>query len=994
MNGRDRPAGAPAGAIPACPSCQTAVDAAARFCPTCGALQAAGPAAAETLWEAGERRHLAVLFCDLVGSTELATRIDPEDFGQLLEHLQDGCAAAIAAHAGYVAQYLGDGVVAYFGYPTARENPVADAVRAACRIHAAVAAVAGPESTRLAVRIGIAHGLVVVGAVASRDGRANVVGDTPNLAARLQAIAPPGGTVLSEPACRRIAGVCATRAYGVHALKGFDAPVRAHLVVSATADAGDAPVGAAALPFVGRDGERAALDRALRDAAAGRGRVVAVTGEPGVGKSRLVATFCGGLPADASLRCIRASERHQNSPLYPVLRWLESAAAVGSEAAGPAVRHRLQPFLAGVLPADAAADAYELLGEVLDLDPPQARTGHLTSAQRRERTLDLLVRLVVDADRAGPVVILVEDAHWLDPTSRAWLHALGGRIPERAAMVLVTTRDVGAAPDGAERLDLGPLAAADARQLIAGLIPSDAATEAVLARAEGIPFYLEAFARTLANHGAGGAGGDAAAGTIPSSLQDLVLARLDAVPAARRVAQAGSVLGRTFSAGVLAAVMRERRSTVEAALAELERARLLVSAGDGTWAFPHALIREAAYEVLLKRVRQRLHARVAEILIAGTELGTAAREPETVAHHLTYGGAPAQAAGYWRAAGERALAKAAYAEAVHHLRGGLACLAAADTSDAVLELHLQAALGTALTQLHGFAAEAVEAAFARAEALCDAHTHLPDAERFHVLWGVWALRITRGEIPAARALAARLGALAERLDDPDLRVLADAAAVPSAYYAGDHRAALAACDAVLARYAPARHARQALTYTIDAKLLAVMFGALAAWACGDAGRHARLDAAIEDQLTALQMPFLVPYARCMQAMQRVLAGRSADAGPLIDRAEAVAGDLALGFWQVAARLWRGAAMILDGDARTGVAVLETALKTYEAIGAVTVTPYLRAVLARGYAMLGADAAAAAMGAEARAAIAERGELCHEAEIRALLAHAGVGAQGR
>jgi class 3 adenylate cyclase len=981
----------------ACTACHAALDGPVRFCPHCGAKQPEGGAAPGGMWKASERRHLAIMFCDIVGSTPLSQTLDPEDLGRLYELFQARSREAIEASNGYLAQVMGDGVMAFFGFPDLRENPVEDAIHAALALRRAVDDQSlAADLPPLRVRIGIADGPVVVGDLASHDGRPSVVGETPNLAARLQTVAPPGGIAISNAARRRVGGLFRFSAIGKATLKGFASPIEALLVE------GEAPArtryGAlrrdGAVPLLGRDAELAALERAFATALTepAAGRVALIQAEPGLGKSRLAEALADRLEGVNAV-WIGGSERHGNSPLYPVLQRLQIIAGFTPDDSEATRLARLRAVVDGSVPTSDLEDTVALLAGLLDLPPPPgeaaAAIAALPASARRRRSVDALVRLTLTA--AGPrgLLFVAEDAHWLDPTTLEFLAAAAREMAGRPAMMLLTTRPVPETPLGpliACRIDLGPLSREAARAVIAavgdnGQRPLPPEVEArIIDIAEGVPLFIEELTRAQQD---GGGGGDA----MPTTVQDTLLMRLGRQSRARQLAQAASAIGRRFEPDLLSVTCGLSASAVQQGLAALMEAALIRPTGDGSYEFRHALMREAAYAMMLRDTRKTLHRTIGETLRSGKVEGAEAR-PETIATHLGLGGLPREAAGLWREAAARALAGAAFTEAAGHLRAGIADLAAAQTPDAALELELQSMLGSCLMQLLGFAAPEAEAVFDRAETLCDSGEGSP-ARRFHALWGIWAVRISRGQTAAVHGLAARMKTVAAESGDPALDLLALSAQVPSAYLAGTHPRAIEAAEAVMGRYDHARDGPLALAHAVDAKSQALLWGTLAAWEAGDTALHERLDRELEAHVARQGYPFLQPYADCLRAYQRVQAGRPAEALPLAARAGDMAARQDLQFWQVGAMLWTGAAQIAMDEAAEGVPLLTQGLAAYQAIGTAMLTPYLRCMLALGHHRLGDDDKAEALVAEAYADAAARGEGCARGAMDAIASLVGV-----
>ncbi|MEO9191665.1 MAG: AAA family ATPase [Acetobacteraceae bacterium] len=587
-----------------CARCGSANADGKRFCGDCGAslgptppVPAAAPAA--------ERRQLTVMFCDLVGSVALGSRLDPEDIRDVIAAYHSNVAALIEEHGGFVAQYLGDGVMAYFGYPQAREEDAERAVRAGLAAVAVVArleTVAGPAGT-LQARVGIASGLVVVGEMAQTH---SAVGDTPNLAARLQTFAQPGTVVTDAATRRQIGGLFACQELGAHELKGFPDAVAAWRVdaENAVQNRFEALRPAALAPLVGRDEELDLLLRRWRQARQGEGRLVLVSGEPGIGKSRLVAALEERLSGEAFARLrYFCSPHRQDSALHPVITHLEHAAGFAREDNGEENRRKLLALL-GPTPAEDVA----LLSDLLSLPPGGAPALNLTPQRRKERTFEVLLRQL---EGLAPALMVFEDAHWADPSSRELLDLLIERLPRLSILVLVTFRPEFQPPwigrAGTTLLALSRLDRRDAAVIAARVADTELAgdlLDRILTEADGIPLFVEEITNAVLE----GGGGERIA--VPVSLKASLMARLDRLPAGKEVAQIGAAIGRVFPYELVEAVAQFPATHLRQGLEDLVASGLAFRRGvppDATYTFKHALVQDVAYESLLRTRRTVLH---------------------------------------------------------------------------------------------------------------------------------------------------------------------------------------------------------------------------------------------------------------------------------------------------------------------------------------------------------------------------------------------------
>src|ERR1700756_2149623 len=629
-----------------------------------------------------ERRLLSVLFCDLVGSTELSRRLDPEDLREVLRSYQDRVAGAVTRYGGYVARFMGDGGMAYFGWPCAYEDHAERAVRAGFEALGAVQLLK-PNDIELEARVGVATGLVVVGDLVGGSVREEgaVAGETPNLAARLQASARPSQLVIAEATRRLIGDAFVVEDLGEKPLKGFGTGTRVHLVKSEreVESRFHAAHAGALSPFVGRVHEVALLFERWELARAGEGQAILLSGDAGIGKSRLVQAFTEKLGATPHVVLrFQCSPYHTHSTLFPIVQNLGRAADFRPGDSNEQRLDKLEHMLADV-GADIRTVA-PVYAELLSLDCHD-RYGKidLTPQQRKSLTLQTLVDRFLQRAARSPVLIIVEDAHWIDPTTTELLDALMAPINRAPIMLLLTHR-----PSWTSEwpslyghvlpLSLGPLAKpqiADMVRHIAGATASARLIDEIVGRTDGVPLFIEELARSLVEREAGV--GEFEVG-LPATLQGSLMSRLDRCqPTAKETAQIASVIGREFSRDLLAHVCDFSADDLDAAVAELMAAHLVLRGGpsEDALAFRHALIQDTAYQSLLTSRRQRYHAAIARAL-AEYRRETADTHPELVARHFSEAGLPQLALPFWRRAGERALARSANYEAIEHYGKALA----------------------------------------------------------------------------------------------------------------------------------------------------------------------------------------------------------------------------------------------------------------------------------------------------------------------------------
>ena len=584
----------------------------------------AGPSAADAPGEA-ERRQVTVLFCDMVGSTALSGTVDPELLGALIRRYQDAVAGAIGRFGGFVAKFMGDGVLAYFGFPRAFEDAAERAVRAAINILAEVAGIELPDGTRVQARVGIATGLVVVGEIVGSGAAQEraIVGETPNLAARLQALAAPDTILVSEATQNLLGGLFELESTGEHELKGFARPVPVWRVVGeAVVESRFAASRAGRdLPMVGRAHEMGLMLDRWRLARGGEGQIVTVIGEAGIGKSRAIEALRAALAGEPHARIhLQGSPYYSDSALFPVIKHLSRAAHFAAADSAAVRIEKLRAAFAPRVASDAAA--LPLLAELLSIPADGlAPLPSLTPAQRKAATIALLVDEIVRLGETEPVLLVLEDAHWVDATTLELMTQLADSIGRARLLAVVTARPDFTPPwqtrPHSTLLTLGRLGRADCARLVAGVAASeDLSAEtvaAILDKTDGIPLFAEELTRSMVE-----LAGEAAA-TVPATLKDSLMARLDRLGAAREVAQIAAVVGRQFPFAILDAVVPRGGAALEAALTDLVAAGILLPEGRGLergFSFKHALLRDAAYDSLLLTRRREWHERTARAVEA------------------------------------------------------------------------------------------------------------------------------------------------------------------------------------------------------------------------------------------------------------------------------------------------------------------------------------------------------------------------------------------
>src|SRR6516164_4152448 len=825
--------------------------------------------------DAAERRQLTVMFCDLVGSTALSVRFDPEELREEIRAYQNTVSGVVARYDDFVAKFMGDGVLAYFGYPRAHEDDAERAVRAGLEIAAAVTRLETRGTDPLAVRIGIATGLVVVGDLVG-EGSAQeqaVVGETPNLAARLQALAEPGQLVIAGATRRLIGDLFRLRDLGRQIAKGFAEPVEAFVVESvAVAESRFEAARRGLTDLVGRAAESALLRDRLRAAWAGAGQIVLLSGEAGIGKSRLGAQLAAEVANEPHTRLrYQCSPYHRDSVLHPFVVQLGRAARLAPEDPAETQLDKLEAILAPARIAETAP----LFASLLSIPtggryPPLA----LSAAQQRRLTLAALLDQLEALARQNPVLMLFEDAHWADASSLEVLDLTVERVRALPVLALFTFRPEYEAPwtglSHVTGIALDRLAPAEVETLaerVAGQPLPPEVTAQIVAKTDGVPLFVEELTKTVLESGllvAGPQGwhldGPLPPFAIPATLQDSLAARLDRLAPVKEIAQIGAAIGREFSYPLLRAVAGRDEPALRAALAQLEEAELLFRSGappDARYTFKHALVQDTAYETLLRSRRQILHRQIADAL-RGEFAAVAAAEPELVAHHLTQAGLDEPAVEWWSKAGDQALRRSAFKEAAAHLGKAIELadrLAATAPSAAPggNRLRLQTGLGNALMFAKGLTAPETSAAFTHARELA---SRMEDAsERFSVYYGLWAGHLNRCEPAPTREIAELfLREATARPDRPEAVVAHQISGLTCISF-GDFAGAHQHFQKTIELYDQARHADFANRFGHDPRAAAEIWDAVTLWVLGQIDEASRLaDRALADAESATHAP--------------------------------------------------------------------------------------------------------------------------------------------
>ena len=912
-----------------------------------------------------ERRHLTVVFCDLAGSTALSTRLDPEDMWRVVASYQAAIGAVIGRYQGMIAQYLGDGVLAYFGYPVAQEDSAVQAVRAALEIIDAVASLRIDVSTALQARIGIATGTVVMNDLLVNEIPAEkaITGETPNLAARLQTLAEPG-TVLICPSTRQVtAGYFIYRDLGLLPLKGFAQPISASQVLGMSGVEGrfEAMHTSRLPPLFGREEEMDLLLRRWRQATQEEGRVVVLTGEPGIGKSHIAVALDERLQNEShiTLRYF-CSAHHTHSALFPFINQLERAAKFRHTESPQEKLSKLDTLLAQ---STHDPEHVAVLANLLTLPTDdQHRLQTLTPQKHKEQTFAALLAQLYGLTARQPVLIIFEDVQWMDPTSLELLAATVEHVPRLQALLLVTARPQFMPPwpnyPHLTTIALTRLGRRDGAALVlrvtGGKTFPKEVMEQILAHTDGVPLFIEELTKMVLEggllrerDGAYVLDGPLPPLAIPTTLQASLTARLDRLSPVREVAQIGAVMGREFHYELLTAVAGLPRQRLDEALNQLVRSELMFCRGEiphAFYTFKHALVRDAAYAGLLKSRRVYLHAATANALEQKFP-DVVQTQPEIVAYHYTQASSCEKALRYWYEAAKRSAARSAHNEAVGHLKQGLAQIPNID--DPMLrnksELLLQTSLGNALRAIKGWSADSVKHAYTRALQLCkesglDEHT-------FPAAFGFWTWNFVHGTLAEAQAIAENLLNTAEIVDDPIYKVLAHEALGFTLFARGKFAAGHAELEGSISMCEDSDAAAYLDRSAQDPRVHVRLYDGWVLWFLGYPDQALQICAEARRYADASEHPFSKAMARTISLRVHQLRGEAAIVADQANAAISLCEEHEFAHYLAMATVLRGWASAQQGEFDKGTAEIQEGLAKVRAIGALLYEPYILGLMA-------------------------------------------------
>jgi class 3 adenylate cyclase/predicted ATPase/energy-coupling factor transporter ATP-binding protein EcfA2 len=951
-----------------------------------------------------ERRQVTVMFSDLVGSTALSARLDPEDMREVVSAYQNCVADTVSRFGGFLAKYMGDGVLVYFGYPQAHEDDSERAVRAGLELIAAVSDL--KTHAPLQVRVGIATGLVVVGDLIGSGASQEqaIVGETPNLAARLQSIAEPNRVIIAE-GCRKLLGnLFELEDLGVKHLKGVAGHARAWAALRpASVESRFEALHASGLTeLVGREEELELLLRRWSRAKSGEGQVVLLSGEPGIGKSRLTAAMLGTVAGESHthLRYF-CSPQHTDSAFYPIIGQMERAAGLARD---DATRTKLDKLDAVLAQTSTSSQDAALFAEMLSL-PNDGRylPLELTTQQRRQRTLEALIAQVETLSRQNPVLMIFEDAQWADPTSLEAFGRAVDRIRALRALMLVTFRPEFQAPwigrpyvtaITINRLTEREVSAMIDRVVGNKLLPASIRQD-IVERTDGIPLFIEEMTKAVLEIEGEGAAEKAIAAVpasavaVPASLHASLMARLDRLGSAKEVAQIGAAIGREFSHSLLAAVVRKSEAELEWALNRLIVAGLLFRQGvppHASYLFKHALVQDAAYGTLLREPRRALHARIAETL-ERQFVEIAENKPELLARYCKEAGQIEKAAGLWDKAGQRSLARSALVEASEQLTRALEQIAAlpATPERRRERIKLQVALITPLIHVKGYAAPETKAALDRARVLIEQAEALGESPEdplllFTVLYGFWGANYVAFNGEVVCELAAQFLALAQKQTATVALMIGHRLMGQSLLFTGDIMQGRAQYDLAIALYDPAEHRPLATRFGQDVGVSVLCYRSFALWLLGRPEvAHRDIEHALNDAREighAATLMYTIAHAQLIH----IFCGNYATANLLADELVALADEKRTSMWKAFGIMNQGLLDALTGNAKGAVQKIESGVTTFRSTGSTLWMPLYLSRLAQAYAELGQYESAQRCIHEAMAAVETTKERWCEADV--------------
>jgi TOMM system kinase/cyclase fusion protein len=952
-----------------------------------------------------ERRQLTVMFCDLVESTKLSSQLDPEEYRDVVRAYQRVCTEVIQRYDGHIAQLLGDGLLIYFGYPHAHEDDPQRAVRTGLGILAAMvdlnSRLQREKGIQLALRMGVHTGLVVIGEMGGAGRQEQLaLGEVPNVASRIQGIAEADTLVISSSTYRLVQGYFECQDLGAQTLRGVTEPIHVYRVFQESGARGRLDVaGTRGLtPLVGRESEVTLLQDRWAQAKSGQGQVVLLSGDAGIGKSRLVQMLKEHI-ANQPHTCweCRSLSYFENTALFPLTDLFQRLLQFQSEETPDAKFGKLEQMLSQHrLPLE---ESVPLFAPLLSLSVPENRYPllNLSPQRQRQKTLETIVAILLELAEHHPVLFIVEDLHWTDPTTLEFLNLVIEQTPTASLLTLLTCRPH-FQPAWHHRsylteMTVNRLAQPQIERMITqvtgGKTFPHAVMQQIIERTDGVPLFVEELTKAVLESGMlqDVNGHYASTGTlpilaIPSTLQDSLMARLDRLVTAKGIAQLGAAIGRQFAYDLLHVVSQLDEVTLQRELSRLVEAEIVYQRGvppQSTYVFKHALIQDAAYESLLKSARQHYHQRIAQVLEEQFP-ETTERQPELLAHHYTEAGLIEQAVPYWHHAGQSAVQRSAHVEAINHLRTGLELLQTLPETPERLqrEVDMLIALGTSLRATKGYAASEVEETYSHARHLC-AHLNEPP-QLFPVLRGLWSYYHNRAALQTAHALGEQLLALAQQVQDAAMLVTAHRTLGTTLFFLG--AVALAHTHFVqgLALYDPQQHRASAFLYGEDGGVVCKSLAAWTLWCLGYPNQG--LTRSHEAVALAQQMasPFSVAFALSCEAEFHQFRREQGCTQGRAEAAISLTTEQGFPFFMAFGAILRGWALVHQGQAQAGIDQINQGLRGLRATGAELGRSYWLALLAEAYGILGKPETGLAVLGEALTLADATGERWYESEL--------------
>jgi class 3 adenylate cyclase/predicted ATPase len=899
------------------------------------------------------RRHLTVMFCDLVASTALSVKLDPEDFSEVVRGVQNACKAAVLDHGGSIGQYQGDGVLAYFGYPQAHENDAERAARAGLEVVARIKRMRLPSGENLRVRVGIATGVVVVGdGTGSEPGQQQVFGETPNLASRLQGLALPNTVVVSDATRRLLSTLFVCEDMGARGVQGLPGEVPIWQVVAQrnVESRFEATHSAQITPLVGRREELDKLLELWSHAKGGAGRIAMLCGEAGIGKSRISAAMIKAI-ADEPHVVMRyqCSPHHVNSPFYPLITQLAHAARL-EEHEPPGIKlDKLETLLRAV---NASQTDLALNAALLSI-PTGTRYPALglTPQRQKERTIAALISQLLGVSRALPVLALFEDLHWVDPSTHEVLNRAIDAIRTAPVLLIATFRPeffpLWLDQSHATMVHLNRLTREQTAAMLTDITRGKALPpevfEQIQSKTDGVPLFVEELTKAVLESGLLQEEEDRFVAlaplhslAIPTTLQDSLTARLDRLAPVREIAQIGAVLGRQFPHKLIAAVAAVPTHRLLAALSQLTAAELIFRRGDppeAVYTFKHALVQDAAYESLLRSKRQSLHARVASVLVR-TFPDIIETQPELIAHHLARSGQVEPAIDYMLRAGRRAIQRSANAEAIGQLQQALELLQTLSEGPdrAAKALTLEVTLGQAMIASFGYAASTTK------EVLLHARTHINDTtepgQKFAVLYGIWACYYVGSDVSMQREVASEFLIQAERHGDPGILCIAHRILGSTLVTMGEFAIARMHLEKARALYDPEKHADLRYEFGQDIGAAALCYLSWVLWHTGHYEDGLRVASEGVARAVTLSHPHTFAYTIChARGLMDVFRGTPDDTRAYAATVIALCDEHGFPFWGAGGRILAGWAATRQGQEDEGIELLRAGIAAWRKTGA-------------------------------------------------------------